>query len=217
MNKLSNEDILFINSYLKNSDIVFTDIRLEMIDHVASEIETKMYEGDTRGFYYIFKDYMVKNKTNLLKDSRVYYKASDKKILKAVLKKTFSFLGLILFFSIFFSFNLFNDFIENQNILTFINSALFGTMIIVGFIYYVFIKKKKERYSSVERIAFYFMIVVQLINILMNSNLNIETLSILDIIGLKTATSFFISSLIVLLLIAFQLKKEYQLKYKSVA
>ena len=155
MNKLTFEDIQFINTYLVNSDIVFTDIRVEMIDHVASEIESTINDGDTRGFYYIFKDYMVKNKTNLLKNRRQYYKASDKKILKAVLKKTFSFLGLILFFSVFFSLNLANEFVGNQNIFTFINSALFGTMIIVGFIYSVFIKKKKERYSSVERIAFY--------------------------------------------------------------
>ena len=62
MSHLRTEDIQFIDTYLKNSDIIFTDIRIEMVDHIASEIEYLMDSGDTRGFYYTFKDYMVENK-----------------------------------------------------------------------------------------------------------------------------------------------------------
>ena len=61
------------------------------------------------------------------------------------------------------------------------------------------------------------MIIVQLINIVMNYGINMETLSVLDIKGLKIGSSLTIASLIILLLIAFQFKKEYLLKYKSLA
>jgi hypothetical protein len=57
--KLSSENVKFIDVYLKNSEIEFADIRVEMVDHVASEIEQRMFEGDKRDFYYVFKDYMV--------------------------------------------------------------------------------------------------------------------------------------------------------------
>ena len=105
MQKLSKEDIQFIDTYLKNSEVVFTDIRIEMVDHVASEIEFLMNSGDARGFYYVFKDYMVKNKANLLKHNRQYYKNSDKKIIKSMFKNTFSVKGIVIFITVFLSLN----------------------------------------------------------------------------------------------------------------
>jgi hypothetical protein len=70
MQKLTKDDIQFIDNYLYNSEVVFTDIRLEMVDHVASEIEFLMNNEDTREFYYVFKDYMVNNKAFLLKSNK---------------------------------------------------------------------------------------------------------------------------------------------------
>lgn len=211
MQKLSKEDIAFIDTYLKNSDIVFSDIRIEMVDHVASEIESIINEGDNRDFYYIFKDYMVKNKVDLLKESQRYYKASDKKILRKLAKKAFSLTGLLVFFFTLFSFNLINEFLDNEHTLPYIKNAPFAGLIVVGFIYLLFLKKKKERFSSLERITFYFMIVVQLTNIVMNSNVNQESLT-----RLKIGSALIISLIILLLIIAFEFKKEYHSKYKSV-
>jgi hypothetical protein len=211
MKRLSQVDIKFIDTYLKNSEIIFTDIRIEIVDHVASEIEAIMNDGDPRDFYYIFKDYMVKNKASLLKDSRRYYKASDKKILRKLVKKAFSLTGLLVFFLTLFSFNLINEFIDNEHALPYIKNAPFAGLIGVGFIYLLFLKKKKERFSSLERITFYFMIVVQLTNIVMNSNANQESLTYL-----KIGSALIISLIILLLIIAFEFKKEYELKYKNV-
>jgi len=82
MKKLTKEDIQFIDTYLTNSKIHYEDVRVELIDHVASEIENLIEEGDDRGFYYIFKDYMVENKGWLEKQGRPY----QWKVLKSVLK-----------------------------------------------------------------------------------------------------------------------------------
>lgn len=82
--KLNKEDIQFIDTYLSNSDIFYEDIRIEMIDHVASEIEEKMNDGDKRGFYSIFKDYMVQNKASLEKQGS---KSFDWKIFRSVTKQ----------------------------------------------------------------------------------------------------------------------------------
>lgn len=79
--ELSQENIEFINNYLEKSDINYFDIRMEMADHVASEIENRMKEGDKRGFYLIFKDYMLEHKTELLKD----YKRFTTKVFKKVM------------------------------------------------------------------------------------------------------------------------------------
>jgi len=68
MKKLTLEDIQFIDTYLSNSDIHYEDVRVEMIDHIASHIEKRMDNGDARDFYYIFKEYMVENKSILLKE-----------------------------------------------------------------------------------------------------------------------------------------------------
>ena len=67
--KLTKEDIQFIDNYLTNSGVFYIDIRMEMLDHVASAVEMKMQEEDLI-FYDAFKDYMVVNKKELLKNNR---------------------------------------------------------------------------------------------------------------------------------------------------
>lgn len=91
MKKLTKENIQFIDTYLDNSDVVYADVRLEMVDHIASDIENSMKNGDERDFYYIFKDYMVNNKSTLLKD---YKSFKNKTLNKLTLKLLKSFLSL---------------------------------------------------------------------------------------------------------------------------
>ncbi len=64
--KLTKENIQFIDNYLKNSQVIYYDIRMEMLDHVATAVEQKM-EVENLDFYDAFKNYMVINKTELLK------------------------------------------------------------------------------------------------------------------------------------------------------
>lgn len=89
MKKLTKENIQFIDNYLKNSDVEYLDVRVEMTDHVASEIEAKMAKGDDRGFYEIFKTYMLENKTTLLKSMKKFRKQADKKVLRLVLQNLY--------------------------------------------------------------------------------------------------------------------------------
>ena len=157
----------------------------------------------------------MKTKKRLLKDTKEYYKASDKKIFRMLLKKLLSFQGVVIFLLTLLSFNLINEFIENKTMFQIVKNAPFILLIIIGIIYSLFIRKRKERYSSIERIAFYFMLMGQLTNIMMNSNIEIATLA--HLIRLKVGASLFILVLIILFFTAFELKNEYETNYKSVA
>jgi hypothetical protein len=79
--KLTNQDLQFIDNYLTNSGVFYADIRMEMLDHVASAIEKKM-EAEDLIFYDAFKDYMVENKTELLKNNREGISYKDTKTFK---------------------------------------------------------------------------------------------------------------------------------------
>ena len=37
--KISRENIIYVDNYLKNKGVIFDDLRLELVDHIASEIE----------------------------------------------------------------------------------------------------------------------------------------------------------------------------------
>ena len=156
---LSIEDIQFIDTYLKNSEIMFTDIRVEMVDHVASEIETRINEGDNREFYYVFKDYMVENKSGLIKNHRNYYKVSDKKIFRYFKNQAFSFKGLAMLLVIYLIFQIFENVLQSQQFMSIVKYSPAAIMIIAIIIYYALARLKKERYSSLERIGFYFMVI----------------------------------------------------------
>ncbi len=63
---LKTEDILFIDNYLKHSKVMYADIRSEMTDHIATAVEREMAENGWE-FGVVFKDYMAKNKRELMK------------------------------------------------------------------------------------------------------------------------------------------------------
>ena len=211
MGSLTKENIQFIDTYLKNSDIIFTDIRVEMVDHIASEIEHLMENGDTRDFYYIFKDYMIANKKGLVKERKEYYKVADKKIFKMLMKKLLSFQSAIIFLTLLFGFNLINELISDNEMLKLLKHGPSLIILFTAVIYFQFITKRNQRYSSMERIGLYFSLIVQFANLLMN----IDTPPVLGLTGLKISVSLFTMFLILLITIAFELKKEYMLKYKS--
>ncbi|NQY06836.1 MAG: hypothetical protein HRT68_11780 [Flavobacteriaceae bacterium] len=65
MKKLTEENIEFIEHYLKKTGIKYTDIKLEILDHVATGIELKMNE-EHKTFYDAFREYMIENKKNII-------------------------------------------------------------------------------------------------------------------------------------------------------
>lgn len=216
MPKISEENIQFIDTYLKNSEVVFTDIRLEMVDHVASEIEFRMNEGDTRDFYYIFKDYMVKNKKKLLKNNTQYYKSSDKKILNAIVKKAFSINAVFIFIIIFLSLFFINKLLNPDMFAQVLRALPFVVFFLFAGIYRFVGRNKKERFSSIERIAIYFMLIGQILNLYFQGLIFRKMIIPEQSIKLITITSFLIFTLVLLMQVFFKFKKEYQLKYKRV-
>lgn len=171
--KLSLEEIQFIDNYLKNSGVFYVDIRTEMLDHVATAVESKMQETNM-DFYDAFKEFMVKNKKELMKNNRDGIGYKDTKVLKETalfLLKPWSLLSLFLTLSL--------------------SYALVGTTIgeivqkwFIGFILailltwviclYVYRKMylKGERFFVLEQSGVFFFLVFQIFNpLIINSNL----------------------------------------------
>ena len=64
--KLTRTELKFIDNYLLNSGVEYLDVRMELNDHIASAIECEIQKDTSQTFYEVFKDYMVRNKKNLL-------------------------------------------------------------------------------------------------------------------------------------------------------
>lgn len=175
MNTLSKENIQFIDQYLDNSEVVYADIRMEMVDHVASEIEERIHSGDQRDFYYVFKDYMIENKSRLLNNNKQFIKQADKKIYKTLLLYFFSLKGLVLFallmglFFVAFKFLKIDSFINLLTAVPFIALLLFA-------IAYALVRKvyKAQRFSVIERLALPFVILFHAFSFINNFTTLVE-------------------------------------------
>lgn len=166
---LSKEDIQFIDNYLKY-DIEYIDIRVEMVDHVASEIEETIKSGDRRGFYFIFKDYMVENKVKLINDDKKFRKLAGKKVLKVLVKNLVKPFALFVFIVSIILFNTWNNY-DTNSILTQVPMYCFG-LVIITFIVFTFGIRKK-RYSSFERLSFFILTILFISQILLFRKSNI--------------------------------------------
>ena len=165
MQKLTKENIQFIENYLENSDVFYADIRMEMTDHIASAIEDEMNDGDQREFYYIFKDYMVENKARLIND-RNFIKSANKKVMRLLAKDLFTIKTLLVFLIVVLGFvTLFNN-VDFELFKTTAYIPVFS-IIPIAVIYYIMISiYKLNRFSVVERLAFPYIIIFQFVNII---------------------------------------------------
>ena len=160
--KLTKEEIKFIDNYLTNADVKHIDIRLEMIDHVATAIETEMQNGDKRGFYYIFKDYMVENKRKLLKENNKFINSTTQKVFLKFLKQLISPICILTFLSLFSVLKYLNG---NYDLIQF--RYWFGVSPLVVFILFGVFQIKQSgqykigRFSGIERLQLIFWIVYQ--------------------------------------------------------
>jgi hypothetical protein len=211
---LTKEDIQFIDTYLENSEVVYADIRMEMVDHVASEIEERIEAGDTRDFYYIFKDYMVENKAQLLEDNKQFLKSADKKILKALRKEfvspttPFIFLALCIAFYLLYQ----NCSLETFRLFVSVIPLLGLTGFILTYVVYNKVKNLK-RFSVVERLAFPFLAFYQLSNLIINNTKQVTGTS--DMFWLIGGVSLALTLMLVLVSISIKLFKSYDKRFKS--
>lgn len=89
MEKLTKEDIQFIDNYLLKFQVLYKDIRVEMIDHVASAVEERM-QTNNEVFYDAFKAFMVENKKDLLQSQNKFIKQVRRSLFSDFLKELYS-------------------------------------------------------------------------------------------------------------------------------
>lgn len=215
--KLSKEDIQFIDNYLKNADVIHIDIRVEMLDHVATAIEMEMTSDDSIGFYDVFKNYMLENKKLLLENNQQFLQQTTKKLSNQLIRAFFSlqsfFTSIIIGVIIYFGFQNFNH--EHiQNLITYSVAFL---IFISGVSYFFAIKAfNYDRFSGIERLGFYFIFLVQFINII----------NLLGNRFLKNDASLLVTSILMALVFTFILVsirlsvgvfKDYKYRYKNLS
>ncbi len=214
MVQLDKEQIQFIDNYLDNSDVVYADIRMEMVDHVASGIEARIDIGDTRDFYYIFKDYMIENKTKLLDDNKRFLKTADKKIFKAILKELPKPLTIIIFIVAFFGFYMAFNYLDFKTFRFLIFLIPFGTFLGFGLLYMVYSKYYGlGRFSVIERLCFPMLLFYQMSSLIFNiSHRTTEMNKALWVIGI---VSISLTLLFILIKISLNFAKIYQERFKN--
>ncbi|MBU2926801.1 hypothetical protein [Winogradskyella psychrotolerans] len=214
--KLTKEDIQFIDTYLDNSDVVFADIRMEMVDHVASDIEERMAAGDTRGFYNVFKGYMVENKAQLLKGNKQFLKSADKKIWKTFLKELKNPITPLLFLVSCIGFYvLYQNFtLETFRWCLSIVPLIGLTGFILTYVVYQGVKDNK-RFSVVERLAFPFLAFYQLPNIFLIRTRELKDTS--DLFWTIGGASLALTLMLVLVIISVKLFLSYEKRFKNIA
>ena len=163
--KLSKDDIQFIDTYLENSDFRHVDIRMEMLDHVATAIEKEIAEGDKRPFIKVFKDYMVKNKMDLINSKHKFVKAALMKNLKLIAKFCFSTKGVavevVIFCLIYFGLIHY----DVDTIKKILYLATIGVFIFPMLTYFILIYVLKlQKVSSVDRLGVVFTVFFQFVN-----------------------------------------------------
>jgi hypothetical protein len=142
--KLNQENIQFIDNYLKNSEVIYYDIRMEMLDHVATAVEQKM-EAENLDFYDAFKSYMVVNKKEILKGNKeegLHFREPLKKFGLFVIQPFQILLAIGVFFLVYFFSNIYGLNVYSNYLYLFI----IITYLIFGISHYLLTKKKKFYY-----------------------------------------------------------------------
>lgn len=215
MSSLAKEDIQFIENYLENSEILYADIRMEMTDHVASAIEAQIQSGDDRGFYHIFKDYMVTHKSRLLENNKKFIRNADMSIFVKLKKQLLKPLNIVLFLVSFLAIYKALEFTQVEQLRKFI--TMFPVLSIVPFciIYVILLKRfNLSRFSGIERLGFVHMIIFQLYNlVIVFLGIHVKNSANDIIVSLSFALIFTIAIVMIQLtfIVVSQYRKEYRL------
>ena len=212
MEKLTKDDIQFIDNYLTNADVKHIDIRLEMIDHVATAIETEMQNGDKRGFYYIFKDYMLENKRKLLDDHRKFLRGILNRISLELFKNLFKPICVLVMIVVFLLLKYLNTILDFDTVKSWASGIQLTIFLIFIITYLIGISVSKlERISSVERLTFFFIMLFQIFHIGYNMSNFIESeiFQIVMFVLLSLIMAIFVSMLMITFRIISESKKKY--------
>ena len=166
--KLNQENIQFIDNYLKNSEVIYYDIRMEMLDHVATAVEQKM-EVENIDFYDAFKSYMVLIKKEILKGNKfwsIYSKDTILSFLKFLLHPIMFLIGV--FFVLFYKnvevSNYFSDSFTIKNL-------FFVFMIILAFFQLIYFRLiLKQRFFVLEKLGGLLTVIYYVQMFFMNQN-----------------------------------------------
>lgn len=164
--QLNNEQIKFIDTYLKNADVIYIDIRMEMIDHVASGIEHLMQQ-DKISFYDAFKKYMISNKSDLLDKNKQFRRITDFRVVKLFLLNWLKPYVLLLFLSLFTMLMYVFKTIDITPYIVFLgNMPLLVVLWVAVVMYGLLYRIKKQKYAAIERLSIVFLVLFQVINLL---------------------------------------------------
>jgi len=209
--KLSKEQIRFIDNYLRKSEVLFVDTRMELTDHIATAVEEKM-QTENLDFYDAFKNYMVVNKKELLKQSKTSW--SDMKKMAQTFFRAF--LHPMVFILLLLAY-LISDYIHREegintgNMLMKTNLLLLAIFVPIGIVAYVF----KKRFSVVERLTT-IMVLIQNVVIYLLFILNLSESAVSEstmIIVLKTLEVGYITSMLIFVRLYVVLWKKYHKMY----
>jgi hypothetical protein len=217
MTKLTQEQIQFIDIYLKKSDVIYDDIRLEMVDHVATAIETELTQDEDKEFYDVFKGFMVKHKKELLDSNKKFIKKSALKVAKHMLNVLVSAQGVFtLLITVLVVFWMYT-FLDAKYFYYTLDLAPFVVILIAMFGVKVYrVNRKPLKFSALHQLGFYALAFTQIYNAIFNpfvlsknDNLSFSYISIIVL-------SLLLFIALVFMLTAFQLSKSYAQKYRFI-
>jgi hypothetical protein len=138
---------------------------MEMLDHVASAVEKKM-EAEDLIFYDAFKDYMIENKKELLKNNREGFSFWDKKSFKEGSNFLMKPLSIITFPLVMLFVYLLIDWIEKDTMHYFYYGFIFFIAIvwIAGLFVYRELYLKGKRFFVLEQSGILFFFIFQIMN-----------------------------------------------------
>ncbi len=217
MKRLSKEQIQFIDNYLEHSDVFYADIRMEMIDHVGAAIESEMRQQNTEDFYMVFKDYMVANKSSLIKSNKSFLNNVDKGLFKRLFKLMIKPKAILLFVVlVVFAFAMISK-NGHESVVDLFYWFPFASIVPFLILYTITLRIFKiSRFSGIERMAFVYMVFFQILNlsrILFRGYFSTETANYV-LISVVISIMVFISML--LLQLTYQILNEYRINYKSI-
>jgi hypothetical protein len=185
---LTTEDITFIENYLTINRVTFTDIKAEMIDHIAIAVEEKM-QTESLDFYDAFKEYMIKNKKEIMKMNKETSLDFNFSAFKSFGKFLIKPVSVILFLLInIFYFNFFSNFISKS----FFNFLFIFSVISLIIIMYFNYWKRKIRIYQLEKNFSIFFVFYHLFNPIIFLTKNTDYI----IIGLFFLTYLYINYII---------------------
>ncbi len=215
MKSLAAEDIQFIDTYLINSGVHFIDIRVEMIDHIATDIEDTL-QVKSVGFYEAFKNYMLLHKKALLKENQNMYRhMAARKVLKCFIATLLSYHTLFVFGLLFFGLSAIDKALDENQFVSVLNVIPMYSVGIVSIVYGVMAWNVRQRYSVFEVLGLCFLGMHFAFNVVFK----IHVVTVFGIanqfLAAKLAISVVGLLLVLLIRVAFQLKRRYQLQFET--